>query len=53
MKDNEKVPPQIRERIEEVKTDNAGRPQEGDVTCKEIVEEVKRVNPDANTLDRG
>lgn len=53
MKTIEKVPSEIRERVEEVKTDNQGRPEEKEVTCKEIVEEVKRVNPDANTLDRG
>lgn len=53
MKEIEKVPPEIRERITEVKTDNENMPSEGDVTCKELVEEIKRINPDANTLERG
>ena len=51
---SEPMSQEIKNRIRDVKTDNEGRPERrGDVTCQEVAEDVDRLNPDVNTLDRG
>ena len=53
-KETEPMSQELRDKIRDVKTDNEGRPERhGDVTCQEVAEDVDRLNPDVNTLDRG
>ena len=53
-KETEPMSQELRDKIRDVKTDNEGRPErQGDVTCREVAEDVDRLNPDVNTLDRG
>lgn len=54
MKKTNKVPGEIKQRVKEVKMDNADvkKTTEG-VSCKKVSEDTKLINPDMGTLDRG
>ena len=53
MKKEEKLSAELREKVAEVRLDNEGKPENQKVTRKEVAEEVKKINPDCNSLDRG
>lgn len=53
MNTNDKLSPELEERIEEVLLDNKGKPENKKVSNKETCEATIRINPDKNTLDRG
>ena len=51
--EREPMSSELKNRIRDVKTDNEGRPDNGEVSCQKVAEDVDRLNPDVNTLDRG
>ena len=53
MKKEEKLSAELREKVAEVRLDNEGKPENQNVTRKEVAAEVKKINPDCNSLDRG
>ncbi len=53
MKKEEKLSAELREKVAEVRLDNEGKPENKEVTRKEVAAEVKKINPDCNGLDRG
>jgi hypothetical protein len=53
MKTEEKLPADLQEKVDEVRLDNAGKPEHAHLTDKEVAADVNKINPDCNTLDRG
>ena len=54
MKKKNTVTGEIKQRVKEVKMDNADMKKEKEgVSCKKVSEDTKLINPDMGTLDRG
>ncbi len=53
MNEDNQLTADLREKVREVELDNQGKPENGEITDRELSADVKKINPDCNGLDRG
>lgn len=50
---DDRLPQDLKDKVREVMLDNDGKPDNDNVTGKDITDELRRLNPDENSCDRG